>query len=247
MKSIISLFLSFLFSFSIATAQKPNQSNGYAAFDDDSTIVNPEDDDELYDRLHQNHTRLLFAPTARPLRMFEGYVSSYDIFFPMVAFGVTDFISMAGGMTLFPAQHQVLYLAPKVTPLHLRYLDVSLGGLWLKPTTGGTFDTSILYAVATLGPPTAALTLGVGRGFIGNEVNDAAIFMIGGELKVARHIKFIVESWNPPPTDWNITWFGFRFFNEKVSGDMSLMYIKSADPPLIPWLGFAYNFDFVGR
>jgi hypothetical protein len=53
-------------------------------------------------RRDPNQSRLLFAPTARPLKAGQGYISFYEIFFPFVAVGITDFLSISGGMSLFP-------------------------------------------------------------------------------------------------------------------------------------------------
>ena len=84
-----------------------------------------------YKRFDPNHTRLFFAPTARPLKQGHGYFSAYQIFFPFVAVGVTDFLSLAGGISLLPGlKEQIFYLAPKVTPIHVNNVDVSAGVLY---------------------------------------------------------------------------------------------------------------------
>lgn len=67
-----------------------------------------------------NQTRLFFAPTGRSLPQGKGYFSAYEIFFPMLAVGLTDFLTLAGGVTLIPgATQQAVYLAPKVRVMHL--------------------------------------------------------------------------------------------------------------------------------
>ena len=43
-----------------------------------------------------NSTRLLFAPTGQMLKKGEGYFSDYELFFPGVAYGVTDNFSIGG-------------------------------------------------------------------------------------------------------------------------------------------------------
>ncbi|MDD5427019.1 MAG: hypothetical protein PHN52_11130, partial [candidate division Zixibacteria bacterium] len=47
-----------------------------------------------------NRTRLYIAPTGRILESREGYFAVADLFFPSFAFGLTDFITIGGGMTL---------------------------------------------------------------------------------------------------------------------------------------------------
>src|SRR5688572_2273410 len=64
-----------------------------------------------------NYARLLFAPTARPLARGEGTFSDYELVFPGVAFGITDNISLAGGLSVIPGLgigEQVFYVAPKI-------------------------------------------------------------------------------------------------------------------------------------
>ena len=46
---------------------------------------------------------MFFAPTARTLEHGKGYVADYYLFFPIVAYGVTDRITVAGGMSILPA------------------------------------------------------------------------------------------------------------------------------------------------
>jgi len=84
-------------------------------------------------RSDPNRTRLLFAPTGRALKAGQGYFSSYEIFFPFLAVGLTDFFTLAGGMSLFPgAEEQLLYIAPKITPVQLKNFDLSAGVLYIK-------------------------------------------------------------------------------------------------------------------
>jgi hypothetical protein len=64
-------------------------------------VVRGEWKGDTFLRADPNRTRLLFAPTGRTLSAGEGYFSAYEIFFPFLAVGITDFITLAGGMTLF--------------------------------------------------------------------------------------------------------------------------------------------------
>ena len=96
-----------------------------------------------------NRTRLLFAPTARSLKAGQGYFSIYEIFFPMLAFGVTDFATIAAGISLFPfVPNQLVYLAPKVTPLHFGSVDAAGGILYINTTAGDGDGVGIVYESA---------------------------------------------------------------------------------------------------
>lgn len=99
-------------------------------------------------RTDPNHTRLLFAPTARALKAGQGYFSVYEIFFPFVAVGVTDFFTLSGGFSLFPGvESQLLYIAPKITPVHLEKFDLAAGVLYIKIPEEDE-GAGILYSVA---------------------------------------------------------------------------------------------------
>lgn len=199
-----------------------------------------------YRRLDPNRTRLLFAPTARSLKGGQGYFSAYEIFFPLVAVGATDFITLAGGISLFPgAEDQLLYLAPKVRPIHLKKLDIAGGLLYINSTGGDGEGVGIVYGAGTYGTSNAALTAGLGWGFAEGELADEPIILIGGELRASNSVKFITENWIPPNSDIVILSFGIRFFGENLAADLGFIHAAGSDIegfPFIPWIGFAYNF-----
>ncbi|RMH79613.1 MAG: hypothetical protein D6681_19045, partial [Calditrichaeota bacterium] len=93
-----------------------------------------------------NVTRLLFSPTARPLKAGQGYFSLYEVFFPMVAVGLTDFMSVATGVSLFPGvSNQIIYLNGKLTPINRDNFALAGGALYVF--TPGTEGAGILYSV----------------------------------------------------------------------------------------------------
>jgi hypothetical protein len=195
----------------------------------------------------QNESRLLLSPTARPIRSGQGYISDYDVFFPLAALGIMDVISLAGGMTIFPTTiGQVIYLAPKVTPIRWRDLDLAAGFLAFSPFGESDFKSGIAYGMLTAGKSSAGVTVGVGYGYAEDEFKDEMILLIGGELQVAEHTKFITENWLVPGSSPNLLFFGFRFMNKNVAADAALLYPSGTDAGLrnlIPWMGFAVNFN----
>lgn len=193
-----------------------------------------------------NYTRLFFAPTGRALKNGQGYFSAYEIFFPFLAVGIGDIVTLAGGISLIPgADNQIIYLAPKITPLHLDKLDVSAGLLYISTLSGNSTSVGIVYGVGTYGTSNAALTAGLGWGFAEGEFSSRPIVLIGGELRVLRSIKIITENWIPPGTDVIIYSFGLRFFGEGLAADLGFIHPSTFGGngfPFIPWIGFAYNF-----
>ncbi len=199
-----------------------------------------------YRRVDPNHTRLLFAPTARALGAGQGYFSAYQIFFPLLAVGAADFLSLAGGITLFPGvEDQLFYLAPKVTALQLKNFDLA-GGLLYANLTGGNEDgVGILYGMGTYGTSDVALTMGLGWGFAEGEIENEPVILIGGEARASNSVKFISENWIPPNSDIVVMSFGVRFFGEHLAADFGFIHAAGSDIegfPFLPWIGFAYNF-----
>lgn len=199
-----------------------------------------------YVRQDPNHTRLFFSPTARALRTGQGYFSAYQIFFPFFAVGVTDFLSLAGGLSLIPgATSQIIYFAPKITPFENKKFSVAGGLLYLNSTKTSEKGLGIYYGVATYGTSNTSITAGLGWGFYGSDVADKPIVLIGGELRATKSIKFITENWLIPNSEVNLLSFGIRFFGENLAADFGLIHPSGAEMkgfPFFPWLGFAYNF-----
>lgn len=199
-----------------------------------------------------NKTRLFLAPTARNLKSGTGYFSVNELFFPVFAFGITDFLTLGGGMTILPgAETQLFYLNGKALVLHLERLDLSAGLLYTNLTSGNDNGLTVLYGNSTYGTREAAVTVGAGFTFDGNDNSGTyPLLILGGELKLSKSTKLISENWIPTsPESVKIYSLGVRFFGKKVAGDFGLMYPLGNDGesisgwPFIPWLGLSYNFD----
>jgi hypothetical protein len=195
-----------------------------------------------------NSTRLFFAPTARPLKSGQGYFADYELFFPYFAIGVTDFLALGGGMTLFPgAEYQLYYLAPKISPLRLDKFSLAGGVLFMGATSSawdfGNFG--IVYGVGTYGSRSQGLTVGVGWGFSGEEIANNPILLLGGEIQLSNNVKLLTENWIIFGGRYSPVSFGIRFFGKNLAADIGLIYpadLETHGFPFIPWLGFAYNF-----
>jgi hypothetical protein len=131
-------------------------------------------------RVDPNQTRLLFSPTARPLKQGKGYFSVYEIFFPMVSYGITDFIAFSGGFSLIPgADTQLLYIAPKINVLNQDDFALSGGVLYMTITDESA---GIAYGVATYGKSSDAVTVGLGWGFVEGDFSSKPMLVLGGRI-----------------------------------------------------------------
>jgi hypothetical protein len=192
-----------------------------------------------------NQTRLFFAPTGRALKAGQGYFSVYEIFFPFIAVGITDFLAISGGLSLLPgAESQLLYLAPKITPIQLEKFALSGGILYIK-IPDESDAAGIFYGVGTYGNESAAITIGIGFAFGGGEIADKPVFTLGAELRSSNSIAFITENWLIPDSEVQVVSAGLRFFRENLAADFGLIGFPGADTegfPFLPWIGFSYNF-----
>lgn len=193
-----------------------------------------------------NRTRLLFAPTGRMLKPGAGYFSVYEIFFPTIALGLTDFLSLSGGLSLVPgAEEQLYYFAPKLGYEFTETFSMAAGYLYLS-VTGEEESAGILYTVATLGNDRNALTIGGGLGVTEGDFSENPILMLGGELTLSNSIKLVSENWIITSEDVNTAVsLGIRFFGSHLAADFALILPVGTDTsgfPALPWVGFVYNF-----
>jgi len=195
-----------------------------------------------------NATRLYFAPTARMLKQGEGYFADYYLFFPGVTYGMTDNITVGGGMSIFPGvdpDEQLLYFTPKVGLKTSEKFDFAVGALLTRVPFDDVASTAgILYGVGTYGTSNGSITAGFGYGFIDNDVAEKPMLMVGGEKRLTRHTAFVTENWVFPGLDQPLISYGFRFFGERLSVDLAFVNLLGKDAifPGMPYVDFVFNF-----
>ena len=198
-----------------------------------------------------NDTRLYFAPTAYTLKQRDGYFADYYIFFPMCAYGLTDNITIGGGISLLPGidiNKQIFYLTPKMGLKATKNINFALGALLIKLPDFDNDDDSqmvgILYGVSTFGKPDECVTLGFGYGFVGSDLAEKPMVTIGGEKRLSRRISFVTENWIFPGVDRPLISYGIRLFGEKLSTDLALFNTIGKDTifPGFPYIDFVFNF-----
>ena len=190
-----------------------------------------------------NSTRLFFAPTARQLKKGAGYFSDYYLFFPGISYGVTDHITVGGGISLFPGvdmNEQLFYFTPKVGISASENFHLAAGLLLAKVPDEVT--AGIVYGVGTYGGTNSHLTAGFGYGFVDGDVEQKPMVMVGGEHRLSRHMAFVTENWIFPGVDQPLVSGGIRFLGEKLSVDLALFTLLGEDTGVIPYVDFVFNF-----
>lgn len=194
-------------------------------------------------------TRLFFGPTARSIPEGEGYFGVYELFFPFVSYGVTDRFTISAGTPIVPeAIGQVFYLAPKYEVLRTPTASAAVGVLALFATQELTGSAGLLYGVGTFGTPDRAVTLGATVPFIAadgeSEVGDQPAFMVGGESRISRRLKFLTENYFVPSEGVGVLSGGVRFFGERLSADFGIgaAFGDGDNACCLPLVNFVYSF-----
>ena len=210
-----------------------------------------------YLRFDPNYSRLIYAPTGRPLRRKQGYFSDYYVFFPGLSYGVTNQVSLMAGLTVIPGvgfDEQLKYVAVRFGSRVSDDLSVSAGVLNTSlRADDDEFAAGIAFAVGTLGRPDKSVTAAVGLGYSKEGGEDYQfgqhpLIVLGGNLRLSNSVGLLSENWFITGEDVGLSEqpFGIavRFFGERVAVDVGFILIgevlKEGFP--IPWLSFAYNF-----
>ena len=193
-------------------------------------------------------TRLFFAPTGRMLPKGDGYFSDTYLFFLNGLVGVTDQVTLGGGMSIFPMSdfsENIFYLTPKVGLVATERFNAAVGALVGFTGLDDTEQFGIVYGVATTGTADHSLTAGAGVGYAGGGFASRPMLMLGGETRVGRRASLVTENYlftGGDPT--GLVSYGVRFFGEKLSVDLAFWNMPGEQLyfPGIPYVGFAVRF-----
>ena len=204
--------------------------------------------ERTYDDPHDS--RLLFAPTGRPLRKGDGYFSDHYVFLPGVAYGLTDNVTLMGGMSIVPGagiSDQLIYLAPKLGARVSDTFAVSGGYLYTKVGSQGLEDgAGIGFAVATFGGAERSVTAGFG--YAHSQDAGSPIVMVGGQARLSRRLFFITENWLILHEDFQLDNQPFsaalRFCGDRLSVDFGVVVVGEVleEGFPLPWVSFSYHF-----
>jgi hypothetical protein len=200
-----------------------------------------------FGRPDPNRSRLFLAPTARTLPQGQGYVGDYYLFFPLVGYGILDRVTLSGGMSILPGlrfDQQLLYLAPKVGLLQTPKFSLAAGALYMRLDWSDLLTASggVAYGVGTFGSEDAAVTVGLGWPFAAGGTTRDPWALVGGEWRVSRGIKLLMEGWKFPGSSDVPVVAGVRFVGEKIAVDFGLLRVVGADMTgVVPWVDFAVN------
>lgn len=197
-----------------------------------------------------NLNRMVIFPTARPMKPWQWYVQLNEFVFPFAAVSIGNFLTLGGGISLLPTmREQIMYISPKITPLHSENLSLAAGVFIVTSTHKIEFTEGlgIAYTMTTIGDKDKSFTAGLGWGFSGENFSNKPIIILGGDIKIGRNIKLIAETWTPFINDSILGMMGFRMIGKHISGDVVVMRALGPDTrggAFVPWFSLTYNFGF---
>jgi hypothetical protein len=191
-----------------------------------------------------SRTRLFFAPTGRMLRAGENYFSDAYVFFPSGQSGITDRITVGGGMSLVPGlslDEQLFFVTPKVGLYASDNVHVAVGALVAGAKK--LFDVGpagVGYGVATFGGENSSLTTAAGFVFANGETASSTLLMIGGSTRVARSLALVTENYIVSGHANSVFSAGVRVMSEHIAVDIAAAGGPSIDT-FLPYLAFIYR------
>lgn len=196
-----------------------------------------------------NPTRYLFSSSAIPLNRKEGYYQNSYLFLNSVNVGVTNNISMGGGLEIistFSADvRPIFFLTPKVSGKIGENFYAGGGMLFLN---ADETSLGITYGVATYGNTDNNITAGMGWGFYEGEFSGRPILTVSGMKRFKRRASFVSENWFVPFDEgsyYGLFSYGIRFFSEKIAVDLAFINNPDIAEGIIigvPYVDFVIKF-----
>ncbi|MEL6195141.1 MAG: hypothetical protein AAFR66_23990 [Bacteroidota bacterium] len=198
---------------------------------------------DIYDRilLSNAYTRYLFGTNALGLKKGEGYYQNTWVLFNQFSYGITDNISVGGGLVplfLFNGTSTPVWGTVKLSfPVASESFHLSAGSLFgtIPGEDVGVFG--LFFGQATIGNEKKNLTVGLGYGFADGEVGNTPTITLGAALPLGRKASFITENY-VFPGEAGLVSGGVRFYLRGATLDAALVSdLQSA--VFIPWLGLS--------
>lgn len=191
-----------------------------------------------------NDSHLFLAPTARSIPPGKVSFIVYELFFPVLSVGITDYFMLSGGFSLFPGlamDEQVKYFSAKISPLTNSNIQIAFGSTYFM--TWDKNDFAVGFGTATYTSGRLGLTAGIGFGYSNKEIMETPVLILGGEVRMSENAKLITENWFWSGEEVSFLSLGIRFFNQKIAGDVGIILPAfEYSGSFIPWIGLAYNF-----
>ncbi len=199
--------------------------------------------------------RYFWVPSGHGLKAGEGYYQNVWVMFNQFAVGVTDWLSLGGGMVplfLFPEAPTPLWFSPKLSiPVSKNKFSLGAGalvGTWIGEEGEGSFG--IVYGLTTLGDRSNNISFGMGYGYSQGDFNSNPTLNLSFMIRTGPKGYLVSENYYIGMGEHPLTLisFGGRTMVRKVGIDYGLFIPFSSEMEslfAIPWLGFTVPFGRV--
>lgn len=187
-------------------------------------------------------TRYVFGTSAFNLKKGEGYFQNTILTINSVNYGITDNISIGGGielistfLSLSPKKSvtPIFYITPKIGFELKKKIHVAAGFLIANvPESGGV---GLSYVMSTFGTPDQQISISTGLGFQKGVWSNSPFICVAGLTRVSKKIALITENWFLPSNrEYNgVLSYGVRFLNEKSAFDFAFINSKEIAENLV--------------
>lgn len=169
-------------------------------------------------------TRYLYAPSAFNLKKGEGYYQNTWLFLNSFNVGITDNISIGGGLEListFTARDPIFFITPKVGFKVTEKFHAG-GGVLFARIPGTSLGT--IFGTGTYGSEDHNITSSLGWGFVDGEFSQRPIITLSGMTRVSKRVALVTENWLiPTGSYYGIFSYGVRFLGEKIAVDLAFI------------------------
>lgn len=191
-------------------------------------------------------TRYLYAPSAFNLKKGEGYYQNTLLILNSFNLGITDNISIGGGLEListFAATDPIFFVTPKVGFKVSEKFHAG-GGVLFARIPGTALGT--IFGTVTYGSKDHNITSSLGWGFVDGEFSQRPIITLSGMTRVSKRAALVSENWFVPIDGYyGLFSYGVRFFGEKMAIDLAFINnpdIFEAIAIGIPYVSFTVKF-----
>ena len=192
----------------------------------------------------RNQSRLFFSPTGKTLPKGDAYLIDYYLFFPAFSYGVTDQITIGGGISLFPGismNEQLYYFTPKVGLIQFENYSFAVSA-FIFQFPKETEEFGFIFGMNTYQKDRLQLTGGIGYGYYDGDLSDNVAVIVGFNYRMSEQVAFLSENWFIPGDNDPVVSYGLRFIGEKIAVDLGLFTLLD-DDPLLPGIIYG-NFVF---
>lgn len=196
-----------------------------------------------------NSTRYLFSQSAYSLKKGEAYFQNTYLVLNSVYYGITDNLTIGGGFELMSALsgNPVFFINPKYSFRISDKLRAGIAALYVDASSRSSrvfSGISIGYGILTYGNTDDNITLGVGYGFVEQELANRPVFTLSGMKRLDSRIALVSENWIIPRENYyGVYSYGLRFMGKKLTVDLALLNNPDITNRFLA-IGFPY-LDFI--